>query len=150
MEDLKKDNTTHKGKKFQAYSLEVKNEAIKHAEIHGNRPASRFFRVDEKRIREWRSKKSEIEALIVTKSGKQRKKLTGGGRKPLSTQLEERLLDWISNRRTQGLQVSCKLVMKKAEIIYHDMKGCNDADNKGFKASRGWLTRFMERNSLSL
>lgn len=150
MEDAKKDNTTHKGKKFQAYSLEVKNEAIQYAETHGNRPASRFFRVHEKRIREWRSKKSEIEALVMTKSGKQRKKLTGGGRKPFSAELEELLLEWISSRQAEGLQVSCKLIMKQAETIYRDIRGCSDADDKGFKASRGWLTRFMERNSLSL
>lgn len=150
MEDLNKDSTSHKGKKLQTYSLELKSKAIKYAEIHGNRPASRLFRVDEKRIREWRSKKSEIETLAATTNGKQRKKLTGGGRKPLSTKLEERLLEWINSRHNQGLQVSCRLITKKAEIIYHDIKGCNNVDDENFKASKSWLNRFMERNSLTL
>ena len=150
MENLNKDTTSHKGKKLQTYSLELKSEAIKYAEIHGNRPASRLFRVDEKRIREWRSKKTEIETLVATTEGKQRKKLTGGGRKPLSTKLEERLLEWITSRYSQGLQVTCKLIMKKAEIIYRDIKGCDNVDDENFKASKGWLNRFAERNNLSL
>lgn len=150
MEDLNKDSMSHKGKKLQTYSLELKSEAIKYAEIHGNRPASRLFRVDEKRIREWRSKKSEIETLVATSNGKQRKKLRGGGRKPLSTKLEEHLLEWINNRYSQGLQVSCKLIMKKAEIIYSDIKGCSNVDDENFRASKGWLSRFVERNNLCL
>ena len=150
MEDLNKGTTSHKGKKLQTYSLELKREAIKYAEMHGNRPASRLFRVDEKRIREWRSKKTEIETLVATTNGKQRKKLAGGGRKPMSTKLEEHLLEWITSRYSQGLQVSCKLIMKKAETIFRDIKGSNNVDNENFKASKGWLNRFAERNNLSL
>ena len=137
MEDLNKDKTSHKGKKLHKYSLEVKNEAINYAEIHGNRPASRQFKVDEKRIREWRTKKSEIEALVATKNGKGRKKLRGGGRKPLSKRLEELLIEWINGRHAEGLPVSCKLIMKKAEITYHEIKSCDNEDGQEFKASRG-------------
>ena len=145
-----KDEISHKGKNIQKYSLEVKKEVITYAEVHGNRPASRRFQVDERRIREWRVKKSEIEGLVVTKKGKQRSKLSGGGRKPLSTKLEEVLLEWIDNRRARGLQVSSKLIMEKAEITYRDMKESNNMDAEDFKASRGWLSRFMKRNGLSL
>ena len=89
MADLNKDQVSHKGKTIQKYSLEVKKEVIIHAEVHRNRLASRQFQVDESRIREWRAKKSAIEGLLATKKGKQRSKLSGGGRKPLSTKLEE-------------------------------------------------------------
>ena len=150
MEDLKKDKTSHKGRKLQKYSLEMKIEAVNYAESHGNRPASKEFHVDEKRIREWRSKKSEIEECIATKSGRQRKKLKGGGRKPFNAKLEELLLVWISESQTQGLQLSPKLIMKKAESVYLDIKGSSDTSVEDFKASRGWVTRFMERNSLIL
>jgi len=150
MEDLKKDKTSHKGRKLQKYSLEMKIEAVNYAESHGNRPASKEFHVDEKRIREWRSKKSEIEECIATKSGRQRKKLKGGGRKPFNAKLEELLLAWISESQTQGLQLSPKLIMKKAESVYLDIKGSSDTSVEDFKASRGWVTRFMERNSLIL
>lgn len=125
-------------------------EVIKYAEIHGNRPASRRFQVNERRIREWRSNRNEIEALARSKGGKQKNRLTGGGRKPLSTGLEELLLEWIYNRRAQGLPLSCRLIMEKAEISYRDLKGCSDKDQGDFKASRGWLARFLKRNNLSL
>lgn len=149
MADLIKDQISHKGKRIQKYSLEVKKEVITYAEVHGNRPASRKFQVDERRIREWRAKKSEIEGLVGTEKGKKRSKLSGGGRKPFSSKLEEVLLEWIDSRQAGGLRVSCKLIVEKAEIIYNDIKESNHVD-EDFKASRGWLSRFMKRNCLSL
>ena len=76
--------------------------------------------------------------------------MSGGGRKPLSAKLEELLLEWTENRRARGLRVSCKLIMKKAEVTYRDMTENNLVDNDDFKASRGWLEKFMKRNGLSL
>ena len=121
-----------------------------YAEARGNRPASRRFSIDEKRVREWRAKKSNIEGLLGSTKGKQRSRLSGGGRKPLSAKLEELLLEWIENRRVCGLRVSCKLIMKKSEVTYRDMTENNLVDNDDFKASRGWLEKFMKRNGLSL
>ena len=40
--------------------------------------------------------------------------------------------------------------MKKAEITYRSIKAGTNEDFEEFKASRGWLTRFMKRNGLSL
>ena len=150
MEALNNDDISHKGKKIQKYSLDLKKQVIAFAEEYGNRPASRHFKVDERRIREWRSQKSEIVQLVASKKGKQRSKLSGGGRKPLSLKLEETLIQWIDSRRAIGLRVSCKLIMKKAEITYRSIKADNNEDFEEFKASRGWLTRFMKRNGLSL
>lgn len=89
MADPNTDAISHKGKKIQKYSLAFKKEVIAYAEISGNRPASKRFLVDERRIREWRAKKSNIEGLLGTNKGKQRSRLSGGGRKPLSAKLEE-------------------------------------------------------------
>ena len=114
---------------------------IAYAEARGNRPASRRFSIDEKRVREWRAKKSNIEGLLGSTKGKQRSRLSGGGRKPLSAKLKELLLEWIENRRARGLRVSCKLIMKKAEVTYRDMTENNLVDNDDFKASRGWLEK---------
>lgn len=148
MADLNKDAISHKGQKRKKYSLAVKKEVIAYAETHGNRPASCRFQVDEKRVREWRGNKATIEGLITTKKGKERSRLTGGGRKPLSTELEEVLLGWIEIRRSRG--VSRKLTMKKAEIIYGDLTKDMENVDEDFKASRGWLEKFMKRNGLSL
>ena len=85
----------------------------------------------------------------VPKKGKERSRLSGGGTKPLSAELEEVLLEWIESRRAGGLRVSSKLTMKKAEIIYRDLTGDNNV-GEDFKASRGWFQKFMKRNGLSL
>ena len=65
--------------------------------------------------------KSNIEGLFGCTKGKQRSRLSGGGRKPLCAKMEELLLEWIENRRALGLRVSCKLIMKKAKVTYRDM-----------------------------
>ena len=64
MADLSKDAISHKGKKIKKYSLSFKKEVITYAEIRGNRPASKQFSVDERRIWEWRANKSNIEGLL--------------------------------------------------------------------------------------
>ena len=83
MADLSKDAISHKGKKMKKYSLSFKKEVIAYAEIRGSRPASKQFSVDERRIREWRANKSNIEGQLGAAKGKQRSRLSGGGRKPL-------------------------------------------------------------------
>ena len=40
--------------------------------------------------------------------------------------------------------------MKKTDIMHCDMMESNLMDGDNFKASRGWLCRFMKRNGLSL
>ena len=112
------DMISHKGKRKQKYSLALKKEVIAFAEVHGNRPASRRFQLDEKRVREWRANKVNIQTLLETKKGKERSRLNGAEKKPLSTKMEEVLLEWIDNRRARSLRVSCKFIMKKAEIVF--------------------------------
>ena len=35
--------------------------------MHGNQPVSRRFQVDERRIQEWRTKKSDIESVLAAR-----------------------------------------------------------------------------------
>ena len=142
---------SHKGKKIHSYPVKMKIEAVNYAEINCNRAAGRKYGVGEKRIREWRKNKAKIAALVVLKNSKTRKRLDDGGVKPLRTSLEERVMDWISVRRSSGLRVSRKLVMKKAQLLYQEMSTSEGIlENEEFKASRGWLEKFMPRNNLSL
>lgn len=64
--------------------------------------------------------------------------------------MEEVLLEWIDNRRARSLRVSCKLIMKNTEIVYRDIMQESNTATEDFKASRGWLCRFLKRNGLSL
>ena len=142
---------SHKGKKIRCYPVKMKIEAVNYVEINGNRAAGRKYGVDEKRIREWRKNKAKIAALVVLKNSKTRKRLDGGGANPLSTNLEERVMDWVGVRRSSGLRLSRKLVMKKAQLLYQEMSTSEGIlENEEFKASRGWLEKFMRHNNLSL
>ena len=82
-----------KGKKIRSYPVNMKTEVANYAEINGDRAAGRKDGVDEKRIREQRKNKAKIAALVVLKNRKTRKRLDGGGAKPLSANLEERVID---------------------------------------------------------
>ena len=105
------------------YSINTKLEAIAYAESNGKEAAARKFRVDAKRIREWCQKKAELET-----SANPRKRLHSGGRKPLSTELEDRVLEWIHDMRARGQRVSRRAINKKGEIIWRELKLSNGTD----------------------
>ena len=70
-----------------------------------------------------------------------RKRLDGAGRKVKDEDMEETLLNWILEMRDQNLRVSRRTVQVQAKAF---------ASEEGFKASRGWLEKFLKRNGLSL
>ena len=80
-----------------------------------------------------------MQTLLETRKCKERSRLNGAEKKPLSTKMEEVLLEWIENRCAGSLEVSCKLIMKKPEIGYHDNKPESNTTTEDFKALRGWL-----------
>lgn len=60
-------------------------------------------------------------------------------------------MDSITIRRASGPRVSGKLIMKKAQLLHQEMSNFEGVlENEEFKASRGWLEKFMHRNNLSL
>ena len=120
---------------------------ILHAEKLSISSSTRHFDVDRRMVARWIKRKVEIHAQTTEAKGKERKRLAGGGRKPLSEELERKVLEWILDRRSKGLCVSRVLIMKKTTIIYSNMEDNNDAE---FSASRGWCENFMRRNGLSL
>ena len=82
---------------------------------------------------------------------KKRIRQGGGGRKPLSEEMEETLLERIIERHSKMLRVSRKIIRKKAVIIYGDLKRLDpDRFDEKFEATNGWLFKFMKRHNLSL
>ena len=145
--------SSHKGKRVRSFTITFKLRVIAEAEVSGNRSAARKFDVDERRIREWRAKKASLLTLNASTAGKKRKRGEGGGRKPQFQAVDDVVLDWITSRRERGLRVSRKLIMKRAQVVYADMKTArtdNINHEEEFKASTGWLNNFMRRNHLSL
>ena len=150
------DITSHKGERIRSYTVAFKLTVIKNAEVQGNRAAARKFDVDERHVREWRGNKESIVTVSATPSGTKRKRIDGGGRKPLFQDIDDLVLDWITSRRERGLRVSRKLITKKVQVVFDELKltrkddtSCG-ADEEEFKTSRGWLEMFMHRNHLSL
>ena len=92
-----------------------------------------------------------LQEISTSKNSKKRIRLDGGGRKPLSNEMEETLLEWIMERRLKMLCVSRKIIRKKALLIYEDLKHtAPDRYDENFDATTGWLFKFMKRNNLSL
>ena len=77
------------------------------------------------------------------------KKLGGGGRKIKDMDLEEMFLEWITLQRSKNLRVSQKLIQRKAGI-YAEEKSATKGQTNDFRASEGWLEKFMSRKGLSL
>jgi len=102
--------------------------------------------VDTKRIREWRKVKGDMKQCEDAKTAN-RKRLEGRGGKVISEELERRLIQWIFVMRHQGLRVRGKMIRCKAEEVFREVE---DGGKATFKASRGWLSRFMARSGLSV
>ena len=59
--------------------------------------------------------------MSVKVKGKEGKRCDGAGRKPFSEKLDECVLEWVSDRRSKGLRVSRKFIMKKAKLLHDEM-----------------------------
>ena len=57
-------------------------------------------------------------------------------------------MEWIESRRSHSPRVTGKLIMKKAQVTFNNMNQ-NDMSDIDFKASRGWLTKFLKTNGIS-
>ena len=91
----------------RSYDAAFKLAAVEDAEKTTNRAAARKFRVDERRIREWRQKKNDL-VKIPSK-----KKRLEGGRKAALPEMEE-VVAWIEGCRTKNFRVTRASVRRKA------------------------------------
>ena len=90
-------------------------------------------------IRKWRSQKEELK-----KAGNTSKKFPGGGRKAQYNDIEDQLMERVMRERELQHHVPCKLIQQWAKDLAQ-AKGVPD-----FRASRGWLAKFMKRFNLVL
>ena len=59
-------STSHKNEEIKSYSLKFKLEVIENAEKISISHASRKFKIDRKRIREWMKQKGAIKNILQT------------------------------------------------------------------------------------
>lgn len=125
----------------KSYSVAFKKKAVERSRQIGIRPAAREFHVDERRIREWKSKTAQFHGISNSQSSN-RLRLSGGGRKPLLPEVEQNLSSWIISERENYRRVTRKAIASKATELANN--------NPDFKASRGWVDKFLHRNDFSI
>ncbi len=76
--------------------------------------AAREFKVDPKRIREWCKQKDMLLKFKKKRGNAERKRLKGGGRRPIDDEMEDALFSWIALMRGNNLRVSRKMIRAKA------------------------------------
>ena len=113
-------------------------------ECNSNHKAAKKFNVDRKRIREWRANQSKLEFASC-----KRKRLDGAGRKRFDLDIEEVLLEWVHERRSNGFRVSRKMIRSKARFLHEEK--CKEMElPPTFTASIGWVQKFMTRHGLCI
>jgi hypothetical protein len=105
--------------------------------------ASKHFGIPRTTLRGWKSLSAlPRDKAKLTKKGKHAHR--GAGR-PLSynADMEQLIVQWILEARDLQLPVQRKMIQRKAMAII-------SPEHPNFRASDGWLQKFMRRNSLSL
>lgn len=122
------------------YDAAFKRKVIAEAEVTGNCAAGRKFDVPENNVRRWRKQKTSLLACAATR------KAFRGPRKGAFPEVEEVLTDFVKERRGRGLAVTADIVQMKAREIARE----RGIPALKFKASRGWVQKYMKRAGFSL
>ena len=125
--------------KCASYTAAFKLKVIETAEKCGNRAAGREHSVNEKLVRDWRKKKTELKGLPRCK------RALRVGAKPRWPELESKVTEWVLDKRMNGIGLSGTMIRLKAKLIAKDMP---PEKVEGFTASTSWLYRFMKRKGL--
>lgn len=122
------------------YDAAFKRKVILEAEVLGNSAAGRKHNVPENNVRRWRKEKEALFSCAATR------KAFRGPRKGVFPELESSLTDFITERRRNCLTVTTEIVQVKARELAR-ARGIPTCE---FKASRGWVQRYMKRAGFSL
>jgi len=123
--------------KRQSYTVSEKLTIIKYAEAHGNRAAGREHSIAESNIRQWRKIKEKLQTMRKSKRADR-------GKTAKFPEIEQKMIEFIDDRRSAGLPVSTTEIRLKA---LHFATNNNITD---FKASANWCYLFMARHGYSI
>ena len=130
--------------------MDFKLEAIAFAKSCNTKAAARKFNVAPKTRRDWIRKEEQLHLMKQNNAyGGKRLRLEGGGQYAFDDDLEDELVQWITERRGNGLRVSRKLIQLKAKKM-HEEKTITDLNSKTIGFSDGWVQKFMRRHGLSI
>ena len=80
----------------------------------------------------------------MTVLGLDRARVVGGGKKVFSSEMEQRLFDWVIEERHHRRRVTRKSIKRVASELVRELDPAVD-----FRASSGWCNNFMTRFNLS-
>ena len=101
------------------------------------------FSIDRKRVREWHDQYSVLKANECG-AKKKRRRLYSGGRRPLSTDLDQKVFQFLEEERSEGRVVTNDMLRTKAVQI------AGGLSIQGFKGSNGWLWRWKKRYEVGM
>ena len=122
-----------------SYTAGFKLEVAAFAENSGNRSAGRKYGVNEKLVRDWRKQQPELKAQPTTARSNR------VGRKPYWPDLEDKLAEWVLDKRLNGIGLSGTMIRLKAKQMAKEM---DPTTVEGFSGCTSWLYRFMKRKGL--
>ena len=125
----------------RSYSLDFKLQAIALARQTNFTKAAKQLNIERQTLSQWSRTEERLREL--NEAGMKRRRLPGGGRKPLSADLEEQLLAWLNERKAAG-EVSFR-----AQIVERARALAGELGIAKFNASSGWIDRFMTRHKLT-
>ncbi|EEC19078.1 transposon, putative [Ixodes scapularis] len=125
--------------KREQYPAKYKLRVISYAESNGNRSAGRKFQVSERNVRRWRLDKHRLQHCPATQ-----RSFRGPKAGKLSF-IETELAEYVIFNRRKGIKVNWSMIATKARVLATAYGVSHDK----FRASRGWMNRFMARQGLS-
>ena len=92
-------STSHKGERIKSYTVDFELEAIAFAKSCNNKAAARKFNVAPKTIKDWIRKEEQLRLMKQNPAyGGKRLRLEGGGQHAFDDDLEDELVQWITER----------------------------------------------------
>lgn len=123
--------------------MKFKLDAVTYSKEHSNYVASKYFKLTQKRIIEWRASKAKLLELNQELHGPDQRKLKGGGRKPIKVGITN---EWVVDKLLGRIgSLSVWLKCSKNSICFNttwriDWKGWNVSNKQ-------WLAYYLYLNT---
>ena len=123
--------------KKRSFGAAFKLRVAQYVEMNTNRGSATKYGVNEKQVRQWRMKKADLKELP-----KKKKRMDGGGRKPMLPDIETVLLAWIDELRAGHLRITRNGIQRKATELAR-----SDDDTEFIASGGGCRSSFTDTNS---
>ncbi|XP_022786629.1 jerky protein homolog-like [Stylophora pistillata] len=122
-----------------SYNLAFKLKIVAETEaVENNSEIAREYGISESMVRRWRKDQENLFDGEIKKSAKRK---TMGCFTPKYPEVDQRLLEWFSEQRSQGIAVGGLMLRLKAKEFYYD---------PALKASVGWYINWKPSHSFTL